>query len=222
MGFKFNFFLTVFQEVLPFLKYTLFIAFVAYFLASILAIVISMCRFFEVKGFDKFFKVYISFFRSTPLVTQLFFIYFGLPQIIPALSKFSDMTILIVVMALNQAAFMSEIVRGAFSSIPKGQYEAAKSIGMTTRQSMQHIIIPQAIRIALPGWINSIIGLIKSSSAGYTIGVLEMMTASKLYSARTYRHIEVYVAVLLIYWAIVMVITKIQSRLETRLNRGYV
>ena len=132
------------------------------------------------------------------------------------------MTILIVVMALNQTAFMSEIIRGAFLSIPKGQYDAAKSIGMTTNESLRHIIIPQVIRIALPGMINSVISLIKGTSMGYTIGVLEMMTASRLYSARTFRQIEVYTALLLIYWAIVLIITKTQSRLENRLNRGYV
>ena len=107
------------------------------------------------------------------------------------------MTILIVVMALNQTAFMSEIIRGAFLSIPKGQYDAAKSIGMTTNESLRHNIIPQVIRIALPGMINSVISLIKGTSMGYTIGVLEMMTASRLYSARTFRQIEVYTALLL-------------------------
>ena len=83
MGFKFNFFLTVFPEVLPYLKNTLLIAIAAYCIAMILAIVISVCRMLNVKGFNKFFAVYVSFFRSTPLITQLFFIYFGLPQIIP-------------------------------------------------------------------------------------------------------------------------------------------
>ncbi|NMB33388.1 MAG: amino acid ABC transporter permease [Clostridium sp.] len=222
MGFKFNFFLTVFPEVLPYLKNTLWIAIAAYVLSFILSIIVSVCRALNVKGLYKFFEVYISFFRSTPLVTQLFFIYLGLPQILPIISEVSEMTILIVVMALNQTAFMSEIIRGAFLSIPKGQYDAAKSIGMTTNESLRHIIIPQVIRIALPGMINSVISLIKGTSMGYTIGVLEMMTASRLYSARTFRQIEVYTALLLIYWAIVLIITKTQSRLENRLNRGYV
>jgi putative amino-acid transport system permease protein len=221
MGFKFNFFLTVFPEILPYLKNTLWIATAAYAISFILSIIVSVCRALNIKGFYRFFEIYISFFRSTPLVTQLFFIYLGLPQILPIISEVSEMTILIVVMALNQTAFMSEIIRGAFLSIPKGQYDAAKSIGMTTKESLRHIIIPQVIRIALPGMINSVISLVKGTSMGYTIGVLEMMTASRLYSARTFRQIEVYTALLLIYWAIVLIITKTQSRLENRLNRGY-
>lgn len=221
MGFKLKFFWTVFPEVLPFLKDTLWIALAAYLLASILAIIISIIRMLKIKGLTTFFKVYTSFFRSTPLITQLFFIYFGLPQVFPIIGRISEMNILIVVMSLNQAAFMAEVIRGAFVSIPKGQYEAAKSIGMTTKESMRYIVIPQAIRIALPGVMNSVISLTKISATGYTIGVMEMMTASKLYSARTYRNTEVYVAVLLIYWVIVIIITKFQSRLEKRLNRGY-
>lgn len=221
MGFKFNFFLTVFPEILPYLKNTLWIATAAYFLSFILSIIVSVCRMLNIKGFYRFFEIYISFFRSTPLVTQLFFIYLGLPQVLPIISEISEITILIIVMALNQTAFMAEIIRGAFLSIPKGQYDAAKSIGMTTKESLQYIVIPQVIRIALPGMINSIISLLKGTSMGYTIGVLEMMTASRLYSARTFRQIEVYTALLLIYWAIVLIITKTQSRLENRLNRGY-
>ncbi len=222
MGFKFNFFLTVFPEILPYLKNTLWIAIAAYFLSFILSIIVSICRMLNIKGLYRFFEMYISFFRSTPLVTQLFFIYLGLPQVLPIISEISEITILIIVMALNQTAFMAEIIRGAFLSIPKGQYDAAKSIGMTTKESLRYIIIPQVIRIALPGMINSVISLVKGTSMGYAIGVLEMMTASKLYSARTFRHIEVYTALLLIYWAIVLIITKTQSRLENRLNRGYV
>lgn len=222
MGFKFDFFLTVFPEVLPYLKITLYIAAVAYFLSLVLGIFIAVCRTFNIKALNNYFEVYISFFRSTPLVTQLFFIFFGLPQIIPVMAEISDVTILIIVMSINQAAFIAEIIRGAFLSIPKGQYDAAKSIGMNNKETFQHIIFPQAFRIAIPGLMNSMIGLTKGTSVGYTIGVLEMLTASKLYSARTYRTIEVYVAILLIYWGIVLIITKAQSMLENKLNRGYV
>ncbi len=221
MGFKFNFFLTVFPEILPFLKITLFLAITAYLLALVLAIIISVCRTFKIKGINKFLDLYISLFRSTPIVTQLFFIYFGIPQIIPAFGMIDEMIILIIVLALNEAAYMAEVIRGAFLSIPRGQYDAAKSIGMTTRETLQHIVIPQAIRIALPGLVNSIISLTKGTSIGYTIGVLEMLTASQLYGARTYRTIEVYVAVLLIYWAIVLIMTRFQSGVENRLNRRY-
>lgn len=221
MGFQFDFFINVFREILPYLKYTILIAIAAFFLSIIFSLIISTCMILNVKGLSKFFKLYISFFRSTPLISQLFFFYFGLPQIFEGISKLNSMTVLILILSMNEAAFMAEIIRGAFSSIPKGQLDAAKSIGMTTKQAMQHVIIPQAIRIALPGLSNSMICLTKGSAVGFTVGVMEMMTAAKIVTARTYRTMEVYVAVLFIYWAIVVVITKFQTRLEKRLNRGY-
>lgn len=221
MGFRFNFFLTVFPEVLPYLKITLYIAAVAYFLSLVLGIFIAVCRTFNIKALNNYFEVYISFFRSTPLVTQLFFIYLGLPQVLPIISEISEITILIIVMALNQTAFMAEIIRGAFLSIPKGQYDAAKSIGMTTKESLRYIIIPQVIRIALPGLVNCIICLIKGSAIGFTVGVMDIMTAAKIITGRTYRVMEVYAAVLILYWLIVLIMTRFQSRLEARLNRGY-
>ncbi|TJX14456.1 amino acid ABC transporter permease [Tissierella creatinini] len=222
MGFQFDFFINVFREILPYFKYTILIAIAAFFLSIIFALIISTSMMLNIKGLSRFFKVYISFFRSTPLVSQLFFFYFGLPQIFPAISKLSSMTCLILILSLNEAAFMAEIIRGAFSSIPKGQLQAAKSIGMTTKQAMQHIMIPQVIRIALPGLSNSIICLTKGSAVGFTVGVMEMMTAAKIVTARTYRTMEVYVAVLFVYWAIVIVLTKFQSKLENTLNRGYI
>ena len=222
MGFQFDFFIKVLLEVLPYLKSTIFIALASFILSTIIALIISSCLMLNIRGFNKFFKVYISFFRSTPLMSQLFLFYFGLPQIFPSLTRLSSLVILIMVMSLNEAAFMAEIIRGAFLSIPKGQFDAAKSIGMTTKELLRHIIIPQVIRIALPGLVNCTICLIKGSSIGFTVGVMDIMTAAKIVTGRTYRTMEVYAAILLIYWVVVIVMTKFQSKLEIRLNRGYV
>lgn len=222
MRFQFDFFIKSFFEILPYIKMTLFIALASFILSITLALIISTFRMLNIRVFDKFFKVYISFFRSTPMMAQLFLFYFGLPQIFPSLTRFSSMIILIIVMSLNEAAFMSEIIRGAYFSVPKGQYDAAKSIGMTTGESLRHIIIPQAIRIALPGLVNCTICLIKGSSIGFTVGVMDIMTAGKIITGRTYRTMEVYAAILLIYWGVVLIMTKFQSKLEVRLSRGYV
>lgn len=222
MGFKFDFFIDVILEVLPYMRYTILIAFAAFIGSSIIALAMSVLLMLEVKGFDKFFKLYTSFFRSTPLMSQLFFFYFGLPQLFPALTKLNSAFVLITVMSLNEAAFMAEIIRGAYASVPKGQHDAAKSIGMTTKQSMEHIIIPQVIRIALPGIVNSTICLTKGSAIGFTVGIMDMMTAAKIITARTYRTMEVYAAVLVIYWVLVIIMTKFQSKIEKKLNKAYV
>lgn len=222
MAFKFDFFLEVLIEIFPYLKYTVLIALASLVFSSIIALFMSVFLILDFsKIFNSFFKLYTSFFRSTPLMTQLFFFYFGLPQIFPSLTKFSSLFILIVVMSLNEAAFMAEIIRGAFLSIPKGQYDAAKSIGMTTKELMQIIIIPQVIRIALPGLVNCTICLIKGSAIGFTVGVMDIMTAAKIITGRTYRTLEIYAAVLIVYWALVIIMTRFQSRLEAKLNRGY-
>jgi putative amino-acid transport system permease protein len=222
MGFQIDFFLKTLLEVLPYVKYTILIALASFVFSSIIALFMSVILILDIsKSFNRFFKLYTSFFRSTPLMTQLFFFYFGLPQIFPGLTKLSSMIVLIIVMSLNEAAFMAEIIRGAFLSIPKGQYDAAKSIGMTTRELMQIIIIPQVIRVALPGLVNCTICLIKGSAIGFTVGVMDVMTAAKIITGRSYRVMEVYAAVLIIYWLIVIIMTRFQSRLESRLNRGY-
>ncbi len=222
MGFQIDFFLKTLLEILPYVKYTVLIALASFIFSSIIALFMSVFLILDIsKSFNRFFKLYTSFFRSTPLMTQLFFFYFGLPQIFPSLTKLSSMIVLIIVMSLNEAAFMAEIIRGAFLSIPKGQYDAAKSIGMTTKELMQIIIIPQVIRIALPGLVNCIICLIKGSAIGFTVGVMDIMTAAKIITGRTYRVMEVYAAVLILYWLIVLIMTRFQSRLEARLNRGY-
>ena len=103
------------------------------------------------KSFNRFFKLYTSFFQHT-FDDTIILLLFWVATDFPGLTKLSSMIVLIIVMSLNEAAFMAEIIRGAFLSIPKGQYDAAKSIGMTTRELMQIIIIPQVIRVALPVW----------------------------------------------------------------------
>lgn len=222
MGFQVDFFLKTLLEILPYVKYTILIALASFVFSSIIALLMSVFLILDIsKAFNRFFKLYTSFFRSTPLMTQLFFFYFGLPQIFPSLTKLSSLIALIVVMSLNEAAFMAEIIRGAFLSIPKGQYDAARSIGMTTKELMQIIVIPQVIRIALPGLVNCTICLIKGSAIGFTVGVMDIMTAAKIVTGRTYRVMEVYAAVLIIYWLIVIIMTRFQSRLESKLNRGY-
>ena len=119
-------------------------------------------------------------------------------------------------MSMNEAAFMSETIRGALSSIDKGQREAGLSIGMTELKVMRRIVIPQAFRVALPGLSNSFISLIKGSSLGFTIGVIELMSEAKLISSRI---MEAYAAVLIVYWVVIALLTKGQKLLEQRINK---
>lgn len=168
---------------------------------------------------NKVVAIYVSFFRSTPMLSQLFFFYFAITPFVSFLSEMKPITALIIVMSMNEAAFMSETIRGALSSIDKGQREAGLSIGMTELKVMRRIVIPQAFRVALPGLSNSFISLIKGSSLGFTIGVIELMSEAKLISSKNFRIMEAYAAVLIVYWVVIALLTKGQKLLEQRINK---
>ncbi|MDD7362773.1 MAG: amino acid ABC transporter permease [Peptoniphilus sp.] len=221
MNFDLNIAIDVFKELLPFTKTTLFIAAVALVFSLLLAILLALIVRYKVPVLLQITKVYVSFFRSTPILSQLFFFYFGLTQFVPFLNDLSPTTSIILVLSMNEAAFMSETLRGALESVDKGQREAALSVGMTELQAMRRIIIPQAFRVALPGLSNSFISLIKGSSLGFTIGVIEIMSQAKLISARNYRVMEAYMAALAVYWIVVGILSKGQKYIENKFNKAY-
>lgn len=220
MNFRFDIFQEMIFDILPFIKVTLFIAAVSLVISLILAVVLALIVEYKVPVLNKVVAVYVSFFRSTPMLSQLFFFYFAITPFVSFLKEIQPMTALIIVMSMNEAAFMSETIRGALSSIDKGQREAGLSIGMTELQVMRRIVVPQAFRVALPGLSNSFIGLIKGSSLGFTIGVIELMSEAKLLSAKNFRVMEAYVAVLIIYWVVIAILSKGQKLLEQRVNKS--
>ena len=183
MNFRFDIFQETLFEILPFIKFTLFIAAISLVISLILAVILALIVEYKVPVLNKVVAIYVSFFRSTPMLSQLFFFYFAITPFVSFLSEIEPITALIIVMSMNEAAFMSETIRGALSSIDKGQREAGLSIGMTELKVMRRIVIPQAFRVALPGLSNSFISLIKGSSLGFTIGVIELMSEAKLIKA---------------------------------------
>ena len=185
-----------------------------------LAIILALIVQYKIPVLDKLVALYVSFFRSTPMLSQLFFFYFAVTPFVSFLKDIEPITALIIVMSMNEAAFMSETIRGALSSVDKGQREAGLSIGMTELQVMRRIVIPQAFRVALPGLSNSFIGLIKGSSLGFTIGVIELMSEAKLISAKNFRVMEAYIAVLIVYWVVIAILTKCQKLLEKCVNKS--
>ncbi|KEQ18635.1 amino acid ABC transporter permease [Endozoicomonas numazuensis] len=166
--------------------------------------------------------LYISFFRGSPLLVQLFLFYYGLPQLIPALAGMPAIVAVIIGLGLHFAAYMSESMRAAIISIHSGQMEAALSVGMTQGQGMRRIIIPQAARVAFPGLMNNAIDLLKSTSLAFTLGVVEIMARAQMEAASSFRFFESYLSVALIYWVVVMVCTWFQKWAEARLNRAYI
>ncbi|MFO6297922.1 cystine ABC transporter permease [Rahnella selenatireducens] len=161
-------------------------------------------------------RFYVSVFRGTPLIAQLFMIYYGLPQFGIELDPIPAA---MIGLSLNTAAYTSETLRAAISSIEKGQWEAAASIGMSPWQTMRRVILPQAARTALPPLGNSFIGLVKDTSLAATIQVPELFRQAQLVTSRTLEVFTMYLAASIIYWVLATVLSFLQNRLEDRVNR---
>ena len=161
-------------------------------------------------------RFYVSIFRGTPLIAQLFMIYYGLPQFGIELDP---MPAALIGLSLNTAAYTSETLRAAISSIEKGQWEAAASIGMTRWQTLYRLILPQAGRTALPPLGNSFIGLVKDTSLAATIQVPELFRQAQLVTSRTLEVFTMYLAASLIYWIMATLLSALQNRLEAHVNR---
>jgi arginine/lysine/histidine/glutamine transport system substrate-binding/permease protein len=161
---------------------------------------------------------YIDFFRGTPLLVQIFMIYFGFPALIQQLGiqfSFDRLIAAIVALSLNSAAYIGEIVRAGIQSIDIGQSEAARSLGLNASQTMQYVIFPQAFRRMIPPLGNEFISLLKDTSLVAVIGFEELFRQGQLIVAENYRPFELYAAVALIY----LVLTVISSRLFSALER---
>ncbi|AIR88683.1 cystine ABC transporter permease [Pseudomonas cremoricolorata] len=161
-------------------------------------------------------RIYVSFFRGTPLLVQLFVIYYGLPQVGLELDP---LPAALIGFSLNMAAYTCEILRAAISSIDKGQWEACASIGMTRAQALRRAILPQAMRTALPPLGNSFISLVKDTALAATIQVPELFRQAQLITARTFEVFTLYLAAALIYWVLASILAHLQNRLEARVNR---
>lgn len=199
---------------------TLSLAIATALIAFSIAIVFAICEYLEVKGTRKLIEVYTSFFRGTPLVAQLFFFYFGLPTLIPAFKSVSGYTSAVITMGLNNSAYIKEAIRGALSSVEKGQVEAGLSLGYTNKQVVRYIVFPQAALTALPSLSNSLVDILKGTSMAFVVGVIEMTAAAQLYSASTLRFFEGYAALILMYFFLVLILERILRATEKQLSKA--
>lgn len=196
--------------------YTVFLSLGGMFFGLLLGFGLALMRlspFMLVRGIA---RIYVSFFRGTPLLVQLFMIYYGLPELGIELDP---LTAALIGFSLNMGAYACEILRAAISSVDRGQWEAAASIGMTRGQAMRRAILPQAARTALPPLGNSFISLVKDTALAATIQVPELFRQAQLITARTFEIFTMYLAAALIYWILATALSHLQNRLEARVNR---
>ncbi|WAG79311.1 cystine ABC transporter permease [Metapseudomonas furukawaii] len=196
--------------------YTVVLSLGGMFFGLLLGFLLALARLYGFTPLRWLAQVYVSFFRGTPLLVQLFMIYYGLPQLGIQLEP---LPAALIGFSLNMAAYTSEILRAAIASIDKGQWEAAASIGMSRSQTLVRAILPQAARTALPPLGNSFISLVKDTALAATIQVPELFRQAQLITARTFEIFTLYLAAALIYWVLATVLSHFQTRLEARVNR---
>ncbi|MRW85879.1 ABC transporter permease subunit [Pseudoduganella sp. FT26W] len=163
-------------------------------------------------------NVYVSLMRGTPLLVQMFVIYYGLPSIG---IEFTPVTAGILALSLNSGAFLSESLRGAIASISLGQWNASYSLGLGYWSTLYHVVLPQALRVAVPAMSNTLISLIKDTSLVSVITLTELMLSTKEVIATTFQPLPLYLAAAAIYWLLSLLFEALQRRAEQRLNRAH-
>ena len=220
-SFDLDYTLGIFPILLKYIDITLSMALISGAIALVIALIIAITKTFSIKILSQIFNVYISFFRATPLLVQLFLLYYGLPQIFPVFNSLDAYTASVVGLSLHFSAYMAETIRGAIASIDNGQFEAAKSLGMTRLQAFIYIILPQAFRVAIPSLMNNFIDLLKSTSLAFTLGVPEIMAKAQLEASSSFKYFESFLAVAIVYWITVLFFEYLQKKYEKKLNKAY-
>lgn len=203
--------------ILPGIAMTIPLTVIAFSLALIIGLVTAMIQFANVKVLKQLARFYIWVVRGTPLLVQLFVVFYGLPSVGILIDPFPAA---VIVFAINEGAYSAETIRSALEAVPAGQLEAGYCAGMTYMQTMRRIVLPQALRTAVPPLSNSVIAMLKDTSLAANITVAEMLMATQRAVSVYYEPLWLYLEVGLIYLLFTTLFTWLQGRLEKRLNRS--
>jgi len=198
------------------IKFTVPLALLSFAAGLALAFWAALARLFAPAPVALLVRFYIWLIRGTPLLVQLFVIFYGLPSLGIVLDPF---TAALIGFSLNIGAYNAEVIRGAIEAIPRGQWDAAYSIGMTRAQAMRRTVLPQAARVAVPPLANSFIALVKDTSLAAVITVPEIFQAAQRIASVTYEPLVLYVEAALIYLVLCSVLSSAQVRLERHFSR---
>jgi polar amino acid transport system permease protein len=176
----------------------------ALLIGIVMGLPLSLVRVYGGRLLQPFCTAYLTLFRGTPLLVQLFVVYYGLPEL--GLS-FSRMTAAFLTLGCNSAAYQCEYFRGAIQAVSRGQMQAARGIGMSRFQGIRHIILPQALRLVIPAWSNEFIAMIKYTAIVFLIAVPDLMSRAKILSSQNFAPIQTYILVAMIYLVLVGVLS---------------
>ncbi|MGW6130727.1 amino acid ABC transporter permease [Cellulomonas sp. NPDC055163] len=189
---------------------------VSFVLGLALALVLALMRLSRRAVLSGIARAYISVVRGTPLLVQLFVIFYGLPSIGIVLDPWPSA---VIAFTINVAGYAAEVIRAAILSVPKGQWEAAYMIGMSRRLALRRIVLPQAARVSVPPLSNSFISLVKDTSLASLILVTELFRKAQEVAAFSQEFMLLYLEAALVYWVICLALSAAQTRIETRLDR---
>lgn len=195
---------------------TLYITFVSIIFGLIFGLLLAIFKLYGPKILKILSTFYIEIIRGTPMVVQLFIIYFGLPS--TGLIRFTPLTAAILGMGLNSAAYQAEYFRTAFLAIPTGQTDAALSIGMNRFKVIRYILLPQVLRIVIPAWTNELIALTQYSSLAMILTVMELTSVAKFIGSKTFYYIQSFTIIAFIYVAISIILTRFMIFFEKKLE----
>ena len=202
------------KMLIPGLTMTIPLTAIAFTFAMIIAVAAAMVQYAKIPVLTQLCRFYIWIFRGTPLLVQLFVVFYGLPDLGIRMDPFPAA---VLVFSLNEGAYCAETVRAALEAVPEGQMEAGYCAGMSYMQTMRRIILPQAMRTAFPPLSNSLIAMVKDTSLAANITVVEMFRASEQINARVYEPLALYIEVGLIYLLFSTVLTWLQRAGEKKL-----
>ena len=198
------------------LKVTLPLTALSFALALLISVIVAMIQYAKVPVLRQVCRFYIWIVRGTPLLVQLFLVFYGLPQLGVVWAAFPTA---VVVFGFNEGAYMAESVRGALESVSRGQMEAGYCVGMNYFQIMWHVVLPQAFRTAFPALSNSLISMLKGTSLAATITVMEMFRQAQVINGRVYESLALYSETALIYLMFSTVLTYLQRWGEKKLGQ---
>ena len=197
------------------IKITIPLTIISFSIAMVIAVFMAMVQLANVRGLKQLARFYIWVVRGTPLMVQLFIVFYGLPNLGIVIDPFPCA---VLVFSLNEGAYCAETMRAAIQAVPQGQMEAGYCVGMNYWQIMWHIVLPQAFRTAFPPLSNSLIGMVKDTSLAANITVTEMLMTTQRIVAYYYEALALYMEVAVVYLIFCTVLTRIQRWGEKKLD----
>lgn len=206
----------IFVYLLPAVPETLRITLLSFALALLMGILIGIARTGGSRILRLASAVYVDTLRGIPLLVQIFFLYFGIGRLLNL-----DRTVAgVLAIGIGYSAYIGETVRAGIQAVPRGQWEAARSLGLSTAQCLRHVILPQALRIVVPPILNDFVACLKDSSLVSIIGLRELTRAGREYSSRTFSDFETWTVVALLYLAMTILLSRLSGWMERRMRRG--